>query len=177
MRADTAGMGPTRQVLVRVATEGDHEALLKVLGRVYGANSDYPPRSDTDGSGASLEAWLFAGKVLVRLVATVNDDPVGHVLLHVPGQYLTGRYQALFLNPAVAWIEVGKLFVDPLTPGLGVGRHLLSAARSYITVQGGRLVLCVVETSEQAYRLYVREGLVVIGEFSGVHGRNIVMTD
>lgn len=164
-------------VLVRLAKEGDREALLDVLGRVYDANMGYPARIDTDGSVASLETWLLRDTPLARWVASVDDDQVGHVLVHEPGQYLISRQRALFLNPNVTWLEIGKLFADPLTPGLDVGGALLSTARTYIADLGARAVLCVLDTSESALRLYVREGMAIVGEFLGVHGRNIVMTD
>jgi GNAT superfamily N-acetyltransferase len=149
---------------------------MEALVQVWQGEGDYPPLVDVDGTDGSLERWLFDGEVLARYVAVIDGQVVGHVLLHSLGEYLVSRCERLGMSSGAGWIEVGKLFVRPDQVGQGIGTALLTAAREYAAGRRKRLVLCVVETSEAAHALYLREGLVEMGEFAGVHGRNVVMT-
>jgi GNAT superfamily N-acetyltransferase len=164
------------QVQVRDCVDSDYGSLVDVLYKVQ-QTSEYPPRVDVDGTRDALGRWLLEGGAARRWSAVVDGHLVGHVMIHTPGDYLVSRYASLGLGEREPWIEVGKLFASPDVAGIGVGSALLGAVRVHIKAQKQRLVLCVLETSDAAHRLYLREGLVVVGEFVGRHGRNIVMAD
>ena len=148
-----------------------------MLDRVYRAEGNYPPRTDVDGTETSLAHWLFDAESEARWTAALSAVPVGHVLVHAPGAYLTSRYTTLGLCPDRHWLEVGKLFCDPRHYGRGVGAALLRVARDYALANDAALLLCVLDSSGPATALYHHEGLTDVGEFHGAHGRNVVFTE
>jgi GNAT superfamily N-acetyltransferase len=165
-------------VRVRVRDLGAEGAdeLVQVLVRMRALDPEFPPRSDATSDPASLARWLHADDELVvrRWVAEEEGVLVGHVHVTPVHDYLVRH---LGLPDGAAFLELGKLFVDPTARGRGVGASLLTAARDFARSEDAALVLAVLPSSAAAIALYRREGLSAAGHFNGVHGLNHVFTD
>lgn len=147
--------------------------LVAALAQVR-ARGIYPPPSDVSDDPDDLRDWLLSGSPAARWVATTDGTAVGHAMIERPHSYITDRLPSMGHDGSKV-LEVCKVFVAPAHRHHGHGRALLSTAREFAHEQGCGLVLAVVDTSTWAIDMYHDQGMVVIGEFAGIHGRNLVM--
>lgn len=141
---------------------------------VYGV---YPPKQDVGDDRQEFSDWLLEEEVLVRIVA-LEQQVTGHVSLTHAHPYLTKHLAGIGHElEGKGYVEVSKLFVDPLAHAKGTGALLLQAMIDHSRENDFQLALAVIETSTAAIELYQRLGLHAAGEFDGIHGRNLVFVD
>lgn len=155
------------------------ESIVDVLQEVQRIDGDYPPRQDAVDSRELLRDWLLKGGEHGRWVAIVGPKIVGHIALSHPGAYLTDNLSRLVQKKSDhrGYSEIAKLFVHPDYRGAGIASQLLTTARIASWDQQLQPALAVVQNSRAAIRLYLRGGLVQVGEFEGIHGHNFVFMD
>lgn len=147
------------------------EETVRVLAKVRAFTPDFPPPADADSTEQSLREWLLNERAVARWVALWDGQVVGHVLVTRAHDYLLRHLGA---RAGSGLLEVGKLFVAPVSRGRGAGAALLTEAMSFAVSCGSPLALAVLPTSGAAIGLYERMGLEPAGSFDGVHGLNYV---
>lgn len=146
------------------------------LFRVRDFDNKYPPVMDAGRNNEDFTAWLLEEEVLLRTVALVDGEVAGHISTTPAHSYLTDYLSAQHIETTSAngFSEISKFFVDPLYRKHGVGKLLFSHMAQQSIEAGYHPALAVVSTSEDAIRFYTREGWILAGTFTGIHGVNLV---
>lgn len=167
--------------LAEVQIEGFHsekhlDKLVETLFRVRDFDHTYPPVMDAGRNTEDFSTWLMEEDVLERTIATVDGEVAGHISTVAAHDYLTDYLAKNFITSPShkGFSEIGKFFVDPLYRKHGVGKVLFRAAVQQSVAKGYHPALAVVSTSEDAIRFYTREGWILAGTFTGLHGVNLV---
>ena len=146
---------------IRPRRPEDLSALVEVLAAQQ-SRTGYPQRwplpfpvEEFLDRPAQLEAW----------VAELDGAVVGHVAAAAvqPGE-MASVWSAGADRPSAELAEVSVLFVDHTTAGRGVGSALLATAVEFIRASGRTPVLDVVQETQNAVRLYERNGWQTVGE-------------
>jgi GNAT superfamily N-acetyltransferase len=151
---------------------------IEALKLVRQVEVDYPPRVDIGDDDSELENWLLGGETIERWVAVEDREVIGHVGLNLPASYILDWLDRsdTVSTARGGFAEISKLFVIPSRRSVGVASRLLDVATAASWEMGRQPALAVVDTSADAVRLYQHRGMTLIGEFQGVHGRNLLFT-
>ncbi len=160
------------RIVVRPRADSDLPALAKVLVRVHAVDG-YPVEGIDDPQG-----WLTMHDAFGCWTATVDGVPVGHVALVHPsdGDDLTKAWRAGTGDEAGALAIIARLFVDPNSRRLGLGRALMDAAIAKANELRKSVALDVMTKDVDARRLYARLGFQVIGEGDHPYGDGRTIT-
>lgn len=152
------------------------EEMVKSLFRVRDFDNTYPPVMDAGRNTEDFTAWLMEEDVLDRITALVEGEVAGHISTVAAHEYLTGYLADNHIESSApnGFSEISKFFVDPLYRKHGVGKVLFRASVEQSIENGYHPALAVVSTSEDAIRFYTREGWILAGTFTGIHGSNLV---
>ena len=149
------------EVSIRPRRPEDLAPLAEVLAGQQG-HTGYPQRWPLP---FPVEEFLHRPAQLRAWVAELDGAVVGHVAVAAvqPGEMAT-VWMAGTGRPLAELAEVSVLFVDHAITGRGVGAALLGEAVAFIRDSGRTPVLDVVQETQNALRLYERNGWEVVGE-------------
>lgn len=140
-------MGAAPRTTIRVASEGDLDALVRLLGLLFSIEADFKPDKRRQRRGLSL--MLREPERRVVLVAERGGDVIGMVTVQLLVSTAEGAPSGLLED----------MVVDEGARGAGVGRRLLLAAEQWARRQGAtRLQLLADRTNLPALRFYRRLG-------------------
>lgn len=165
------------KVKIDLFTQGKHlPKTVESLFRVRDFDNKYPPVMDAGRNTEDFTAWLMEEKVLLRKVALVDGEVAGHISTVLAHSYLTTYLSSQYIETTSqhGFSEISKFFVDPIYRKHGVGKLLFSDIVQQSIEDGYHPALAVVSTSEDAIRFYTREGWLLAGNFTGIHGVNLV---
>jgi len=133
------------QITIRLAKEGDVEALAKLAGQL-----GYP--STSQQVSGRLTVLLARPDDNAIFVADQNGRPLGWVHAHI--------YRLLVDDPEV---EIGGLIVDQTVRGHGIGEQLMQAAETWAKKMGCSSVYLRSNTIRTpAHEFYKRIGYEII---------------
>ncbi len=149
---------------VRFRTAYDVQPTLALLARVHAADG-YP------STMVDAEAFLVPPYEVAAWVAVAEEGVVGHVALHRPPGSTTAAVAsgATGLRPE-QHLVLSRLFVTPDRRGEGLGRRLLSVARTEAERRRERAVLDVGKDFPSAAALYESAGWLRVAEDQQVFG-------
>lgn len=129
------------------------------------------PPTHLAGDRENTLAWLMDrdARIWGRWTAMLGSRAVGHVAVSEPHAYLDDR-----LAPGSRWLEISRLFVDPMLQGNGVGFDLMNQAVRFVHGVGARAILVFIE-DDQLLNWYQRQGWREAGSFHGIQGTNVIM--
>lgn len=168
--------GPVQIEVVPFVASIHGDSLVDVLLELREQDEAYPPPRDAGGGRESIRAWLLRDDVLGRWVAQIDGRAAGHICVaHLP-DYLAAHlaFKGVASAREGGFVELARLFVRPTLRRNGAATALLSTAVKYAFSRDAQPALAVVSTSLSAIRLYRSVGFRQVGEFNGVHGRNLV---
>lgn len=146
--------------------------LISLAEKVNRLDPAYPPANDESVKVGNWTGWLFGEKTVDRLVATSEDEVLGHIVLTPAHPYIQP-----YLDSESKYFEVGQFFVDPEIQKSGIGKKLFTEAFSISHSFDRKLSLCVLEGSQDAQRFYQHNGLHLASSFVGRDGLNMVFIE
>jgi GNAT superfamily N-acetyltransferase len=130
--------------VVRDATAGDAEAVLRMVADLAREVEDPPPRLST---AAFLRDMVGPERCAHALVAEQDGRLVGYAVLHQ-------GYNTVLGGPVTHLVD---LFVAPAARRQGIGRELMRAvARRTLELGGRELIWDVWKRNDRAYAFYER---------------------
>jgi GNAT superfamily N-acetyltransferase len=158
-------MGGDGTLRIRSRTPAD----LQALGRVLEEQRPHTGYPQTWPLRYPVDRFIARANELAAWVAELDGEVVGHVSVTRPGSGQDAGPEAQGWvagagRPLEDLAAVSVLFVDHRVSRRGTGRALLETAVAFIRSLDRVPVLDVVQESEGAVRLYLRNGWQVVGE-------------
>lgn len=137
----------------------------------------YPPPASAGDTAESFERWLSSDEPLVRKVALLDGEVIGHGMLSEPHSYITDALGPLTPKDGHSPLaEIGKLFVSPLTAQRGTGAALLNGLVTSAKSMDRISVSCILDDSPESLALHRKLGFRVATSFDGISGLNHILT-
>lgn len=154
-------------------------AAVEILLHVRDVDPTYPPPIDVAYGSEPFREWLMDTPMLGRWVATIGGEVIGHIAVTEAHSYLLEflKQEAYAAVRETKLAELTKLFVDTRGQHRGIGQLLLHHALAFTRESHRTALLAVIKTSTAARRLYERNHLTLLGDFTGTHGVNYVYAD
>ncbi|NOV02884.1 GNAT family N-acetyltransferase [Paenibacillus planticolens] len=147
-------MADERDIQIREASDGDRDAIRKVLEEAYGQYKDVLPPEGWEQYKENIVASVDGGTPAARIVALIDGEVVGSSLLFLSSEAAYGLPELAIQSPIIR-----LLAVSPKARGRGVATALIQeSARRAIELGAATLHLHTSDMMESAVKLYERLG-------------------
>ena len=163
-------MENSKKVIIRDAEDTDREAIAKVLLEAYGQYSTDIPEPFWTEYRDSIRDSVYGDGPAARIIAEVDKEIVGSVLLFLSSEAAYGRPELGIHSPIIR-----LLAVSPNARGLGLATLLIQeAARRSLELGASTLNLHTSDMMASAVKLYEKLGFERAYETDIMNGDTLV---